>query len=117
MVFPAWKRNEIFSLVEENMNDVLAHGFFTSGDLEDCKLICKTPQKYEELDNRSSDVDVIILKVARQTSLMELTLSAMEPSYISQNPIKGAQECSAIFNESFNATEDTLTKKPNELPK
>ena len=78
--------------------------FFTSGDLDDCELICKTPQKYEEFSEKGSDR--IIMKVARQTSSLELTLSTMTPLYVSQNPTQGAQECSLIFNEKFNATQD-----------
>lgn len=112
MIFPVSNRVEIFNFIEEHKKEILAYGFFTSDDFDSCSLICKTPQKYEELPE--NDSDRIIMKVARRTSSMELALSDMSPLYVSQNTIKGAQECSLVFNESFDEVQDVLTKKPEE---
>lgn len=109
MIFPASTRHEFLTIVEEFQKDVLAVGFFTSTDLNDSKLICKTAEKYEETIMRESDR--IIAKVSKQTSKLELALSALNPLYVSQNTTKGHKECSLIFNEDFDAAEDILEKK------
>lgn len=108
MILPASNRADIFALIDENKKQILAHGFFTSEKFDNCELICKTLQKYEELPQNESDR--IFLKVAMETDSMELALSTMNPVYVSYNTAKGSKECQLIFNEDFNEAEDVMKK-------
>lgn len=112
MIFAASKRSVFAEVKEEYKKDLLAFGFFTSGDLQDCKLICKSAAKYEELEMK--ETDRIIAKVSKQTSRLELALSSLGVLYVSQNTTQGAKECSLVFNEAFEEAQDEMDKKPEE---
>lgn len=47
--FPANRYSEVMEMCEDFPADILASGFFTNNDPENCQLICKTKQKYDSL--------------------------------------------------------------------
>lgn len=110
MIFPASKHKEIFKLSQDYQKELLAFGFFTSSNLNNCELICKTKEKYEKLG--SKDTESIILKVAKKTSLFSLALTSVSPIYVSHNTEKGAEECAKIFDEKFYEATDEDEEEP-----
>lgn len=104
MIFPAAKHDEVLKLCKDYESELLAVGYFTSSKLDDCKLICKTPEKYEQV--ASKDTESIILKVAKRTSHFSLALTSVNPIYVSQNTEQGAEECAKIFNDDFAKAND-----------
>lgn len=106
MILSTVKRHEIFKLCTNFSRELLAFGFFESDKLDECKIICKTNEKYEQLPKNVDDR--IIMKVAKRTSHFCLALTTMSPIYVSQNTTEGAVECAKIFNENFYAIEDLI---------
>lgn len=104
MTFPASRRIEFLEIAKDFESDLLAYGFFTGGSLDDCKLICKTPETYNQL--QPNDSEMIIVKVAKRTSHFALALTAIDPTHVSHDTKKGAEECQIVFNESFYEMED-----------
>lgn len=113
MIFPAAKHNEVLRLCKDYDSELLAFGYFTSSKLDDCKLICKSPEKYEQV--ASKDTESIILKVAKRTSHFSLALISGNPIYVSQNTEKGAEECAKIFNENFHEANDEETMSEKQI--
>lgn len=110
MAFLATKRHEIFELCKDYPKELLAYGFFTSADIHATKLICKTQERYNKLDDAIKlESDRILMKVALRTDHFMLALTAMHIVYVSLNALVGAEECKVIFDEEFMAMED-----PNE---
>lgn len=114
MIFPASNRLKVFEISEKFPNQLLSFGFFSydNDDLKKCKLICKSSSNYDDMTEKSSDK--IIVKLARQKSSLELALIDALPVYVSQNTTKGAEECSLIFDESFQQAEDDLENKKDD---
>lgn len=104
MMFPASKQKEVLKVCNDFPKELLALGFFTSPDLRECKLICKTIEKYEK--EPQNNTDTIILKVAKRTSHFSLALVTLNPIYVSHNIEKGIEECAQIFDESFEEAND-----------
>lgn len=86
--------------------ELLAFGFFSSGDFKTAKLICKTPQRYEQLPQH--DTDRILMKVAHKTDHFVLALTTMNILYVSQDTKSGKEECKVIFNDVFMESQDVL---------
>lgn len=104
MIFPASKYPDALEVSKKYPKELLAFGFYTGDDLEECQLICKSTEKYEQ--GPKQDSDKIIMKVAKRTSHLLLALTTLDPMYVSHNTNEGVKECAKIFNESFEAHED-----------
>lgn len=104
MMFPASKYSDALEVCKKYPKELLAFGFFTGDGLEDCQLVCKSTDKYEQ--GSKQDSDKIVMKVAKRTSHLLLALTTLDPLYVSHNIDEGVMECAIIFNESFEAHED-----------
>lgn len=107
MILPSSRHQEVFELCNDYPRDILAVGFFKSENVNECKLICKTPEKFEQIKKKEGN-EKIIMKVAKRTSHFALALTTLSPLYVSQNTSEGAEECAKIFNEHFYETEDVI---------
>jgi hypothetical protein len=70
------------------------------------KLLCKTTEMFENLTTTGNEK--IVMKVSRRTSHFMLALSLMDPVYCSLSLDDGKEDCLKIFNDEFNAHEDTI---------
>lgn len=104
MILPASKHQDVQQLYSKYPQQILALGFCEGDNVSDCKLICKTFEKFEQLPK--TQTERIVMKVAKQTSHLALELTTLSPLYVSQNTQEGAKECALIFNESFYAKGD-----------
>jgi thioredoxin domain-containing protein 3 len=96
MILPASKQRDVLDICNEYKKDVLALGFFTKEDLDETEFICKTAAEYQERVGK--ETDRIILKLARKTSHCELAFVNLNPIYVSHDTVKGAEDCSKVFD-------------------
>lgn len=104
MIFPASKYPDALEVCKNYPKELLAFGFYTGDDLEDCQLVCKTTDKYEQ--GSKQDSDKIVMKIAKRTSHLLLALTTLDPLYVSHNTDEGVKECAKIFDENFEAHDD-----------
>lgn len=104
MVFDAYKKRDVFEVIAKYSRDVIAHGFFTSGDPKSAELIAKTGERYVRLKPNVNDK--LILKVAKATSHAMLALTAVGPCYLSQNAVEGQEECAVLFPPNYSQIEE-----------
>lgn len=105
MILPASERHRALEVSESFPGDLRAFGFFEGENFEDFSLVCKTVEMYEKLPTKSGN-EKIILKVARKTSKLLLSLMPLYPVHVSLNVKEGEEECSIIFNDNFYATKE-----------
>ncbi|XP_049539819.1 uncharacterized protein LOC125953964 [Anopheles darlingi] len=106
MVFDAYKKRDV---LEVAMNDkyktqVMAFGYFSTGDPKTAELIAKTTERY--VTKKPNVNDKLIMKVSKATSHAMLALTAMGPCYVSQNAVEGQEECAALFPPNYNFVEE-----------
>lgn len=102
--FEAYKRQNIFEACKPNKEDVLAFGYFSSGDIDTCTLLAKTTEKYDVL--KPTVNDKLMLKVAKKRSEIVKRLMEMGPSYFSKNTIFGKTDCEKLFPEAYNVADE-----------
>lgn len=102
--FEAYKRQNIFETCKPNREDVLAFGYFSSGDIETCTLLAKTTEKYDLL--KPTVNDKLMMKVAKKRSDIVKRLMKMGPSYFSKNTIFGKTDCEKLFPEEYNVPDE-----------
>ncbi|XP_055588550.1 uncharacterized protein LOC129740930 [Uranotaenia lowii] len=117
MIFDAYKKRDVFEVAEKYKREVMATGYFTTGDPKTAELIAKTTERYHRL-RRTNVNDKLIMKVSKATSHAMLALTAVGPCYISQNAVEGQEECALLFPAGYNnieeeteATEETKKKQ------
>ncbi|XP_058466424.1 uncharacterized protein LOC131439442 [Malaya genurostris] len=104
IVFDAYKKRDVFEVVDKYKRDVMAYGYFTTGDPKSAELIAKTTERYSR--QKPNVNDKLILKVSKATSHAMLGLTAVGPCYISQNAVEGQEECAVLFPPSYNNIEE-----------
>nr|XP_029731748.1 uncharacterized protein LOC115268001 [Aedes albopictus] len=104
IVFDAYKKRDVFEVITKFNRDVMAYGYFTSGDPKTAELIAKKTERYVRLKPNVNDK--LILKVAKATSHAMLALTAVGPCYISQNAVEGQEECALLFPPNYDNIEE-----------
>lgn len=106
MVFDAYKKRDVLEVAmnEKYKTQVMAYGYFSTGDPKTAELIAKTTERYTT--KRPNVNDKLIMKVSKATSHAMLALTAMGPCYVSQNAVEGQEECAALFPPNYNFVEE-----------
>ncbi|XP_035891857.1 uncharacterized protein LOC118503081 [Anopheles stephensi] len=106
MVFDAYKKRDVLEVAmnEKYKTQVMAFGYFSTGDPKTAELIAKTTERY--MTKRPNVNDKLIMKVSKATSHAMLALTAMGPCYVSQNAVEGQEECAALFPPNYNFVEE-----------
>ncbi|XP_053688533.1 uncharacterized protein LOC128737821 [Sabethes cyaneus] len=104
IVFDAYKKRDVFEVADKYKRDVMAYGYFTTGDPKTAELIAKTTERYNRLKPNVNDK--LIMKVSKATSHAMLGLTAVGPCYISQNAVEGQEECAVLFPPNYNNIEE-----------
>ncbi|XP_055529749.1 uncharacterized protein LOC129721329 isoform X2 [Wyeomyia smithii] len=104
IVFDAYKKRDVFEIADKYKRDVMAYGYFTTGDPKTAELIAKTTERYSRLKPNVNDK--LIMKVSKATSHAMLGLTAVGPCYISQNAVEGQEECAVLFPPNYNNIEE-----------
>ncbi|XP_058065397.1 uncharacterized protein LOC131215037 [Anopheles bellator] len=106
MVFDAYKKRDVLEVAmnEKYKTQVMAFGYFTTGDPKTAELIAKSTERY--LTKKPNVNDKLIMKVSKATSHAMLALTAMGPCYVSQNAVEGQEECATLFPPNYNFVEE-----------
>ncbi|XP_055854560.1 uncharacterized protein LOC129918196 [Episyrphus balteatus] len=110
MAFDAYKKKDIFEIVEKNKENVLLYGFFTNDNPETAELIANSLTKYEAKTPQITDK--LVLKVAKTTSHTMLAFAEYGPSYVSANTVVGKQEALKLFPEGYVNVEVVEEEEP-----
>ncbi|XP_055907207.1 uncharacterized protein LOC129942355 [Eupeodes corollae] len=110
MAFDAYKKKDIFEIVQKNKNDVLLYGFFTSDNPDKATLIANSLAKYDAKPPQISDK--LVLKVAKRTSHTMLEFGVYGPSYVSANTVVGKEEALKLFPEGYVNVETPEEEEP-----
>uniref|UniRef100_A0A336LND6 CSON007688 protein n=1 Tax=Culicoides sonorensis TaxID=179676 RepID=A0A336LND6_CULSO len=98
-IFDAYKKREITELYHEYSKDVLALGYFSSGDPDNHELLAKNMEKYN--DRKPAPTDKLVIKLAKVNSNAVLAFNDLGPCYISQNAVDGLHECAKFFPKGY----------------
>ncbi|XP_063708879.1 uncharacterized protein LOC134837434 [Culicoides brevitarsis] len=98
-IFDAYKKREITDLCKEYQKDVLALGYFSSGDPDNTELLAKNIDKYN--DRKPAPTDKLVIKLAKVNSNAVLAFNELGPCYISQNAVDGLHECAKFFPKGY----------------